>query len=222
MPMARIVLLEDESVLREELAAFLAKRGHEIKGAGTLADFWPLMAAVDIAVIDLMLPDGDGFAATARLRETSPAAGVIMLTARGGLEDKLQGLACGADHYLVKPFRLLELAAIIESLLRRLGVGWRLNLQAHCLTSPDGFSLAVTASEMTLLKLLSTVPPGGFVERRSVVEALGQNWLDYDLRRLDTLVSRFRHRWQDESGQPLPLRTEHRKGYSFADTLRRV
>ena len=217
--MARIILLEDEIVLREEFAAFLGKRGHEIREAGTLAEFWPLMEAVDVAVIDLMLPDGDGFAATAHLRKVSSTVGVIMLTAHGGLEDTLLGLASGADHYLVKPFRLLELAVIIEALLRRVGAGWRLNLQAHRLTSPDGFSLALTPSEMTLLTLLTTLPPGGFIDRRSVVEALGQNWLDYDLRRLDTLVSRLRHRWKEESGQILPLRTEHRKGYSFGDTL---
>jgi two-component system, OmpR family, response regulator len=217
--MARIVVLEDEAVLREELAAFLGKRGHTIKEAGALADFWPLMAGVDIALIDLMLPDGDGFSAVTRLRETCPAVGVIMLTARSGLQDTLQGLASGADHYLIKPFRLLELAAIIETLLRRMGAGWRLSLPAHRLTSPDGFCMALTASEMTLLKLLTTVPPGGFIDRRSVVEALGQNWLDYDLRRLDTLVSRLRHRWLEETGQCLPLRTEHRKGYSFGVAL---
>lgn len=217
--MARIVLLEDETVLREELAAFLGKRGYEIHEAGTLVDFWPHMAAVDIAVIDLMLPDGDGFSVAARLRETNPAAGIIMLTARGGLQDRLQGLGSGADHYLVKPFRLLELAAIIEALLRRVGAGWRLHRQAHCLTSPDGSNLALSVSEMTLMKLLSNLPSGGFIDRRTVVEALGHEWLDYDLRRLDSLVSRLRKRWLAVTNQALPLRTEHRKGYSFGAPL---
>lgn len=80
--MAGIVLLEDEAILRQELAGFLERRGHRVSQAGSLAAFWPLMAAAEVAIIDIMLPDGEGFEAVQRLREASPQAGVILLTAR--------------------------------------------------------------------------------------------------------------------------------------------
>lgn len=219
--MARIALLEDENTLREELAAFLNRRGHVTLEAGTLADFWPLMTTADLAIIDIMLPDGSGFEAAALMRETVPHAGIVMLTARSATEDKLQGLYGGADHYLVKPFRLLELAAIIDALLRRVGAGWRLMMQDHRLISPEGFSSALSATEATLLDLLATHPQR-MVSRRELVEALGYDWLNYDLRRLDKLVSRFRSRWLAESGQELPLKTEYGQGYRFGTLLQRL
>lgn len=219
--MARIALLEDETLLRKELAAFLSKRGHEVAQAGTLAEFWPLMPQVDIAILDLMLPDGSGEEVARRLRLEHPRVGILMLTARGAIQNRLQGLDAGADHYLVKPFRLVELAAIIDALLRRLGVGWRLDGQRRLLIAPDGFSSALSVAEMTLFNLLCG-HPGEVVTQRTLVEALGFDWLDYDRRRLDKLVSRLRHRWQEESGQELPLKTEYRHGYSFGALIQRL
>ena len=219
--MARITLLEDEVLLRKELAAFLSKRGHEVAQAGTLAEFWPLMSQANIAILDLMLPDGSGEEVARRLRQERPRVGILMLTARGAIQDRLQGLDAGADHYLVKPFRLLELAAIIDALLRRLGVGWRLDGQRRLLIAPDGFSSALSVAEMTLFNLLCD-HPGDVVTQRTLVEALGFDWLDYDRRRLDKLVSRLRHRWQEESGQELPLKTEYRHGYSFGALIQRL
>ena len=219
--MARIALLEDETLLRKELAAFLSKRGHEVVRAGTLAEFWPLMPLADIAILDLMLPDGSGEEAAQRLRQEHPRVGILMLTARGAIQDRLQGLAAGADHYLVKPIRLVELAAIIDALLRRLGVGWRLDRQRRLLVAPDGFSLPLSVPEMTLFDLF-VAHPGEVITQRVLVEALGFDWLDYDRRRLDKLVSRLRHRWQEESGQELPLRTEYRHGYSFGALMQRT
>lgn len=216
--MARIALLEDEATLREELSMFLSKRGHTLLQAGTLAEFWPVMPTVDLAIIDIMLPDGSGFEAATLMRDAVSRAGIIMLTARSATQDKLQGLYGGADHYLVKPFRLLELAAIIDALLRRVGTGWRLDVQQHQLISPEGFSSALSAPEMTLFALLST-DPEHTVSRRALVEALGHDWLSYDLRRLDKLISRLRLRWQEESGQELPLKTAHRQGYSFSAAI---
>ncbi|HPB74966.1 MAG TPA: response regulator transcription factor [Chromatiaceae bacterium] len=219
--MARIALLEDEILLRKELAAFLSKRDHEVAQAGTLAEFWPLMPQVDIAILDLMLPDGSGEEVARRLRQEHPRVGILMLTARGAIQDRLQGLDAGADHYLVKPFRLVELAAIIDALLRRLGTGWRLDGQRRLLIAPDGFSSALSVAEMTLFNLLCG-HPGEVVTQRTLVEALGFDWLDYDRRRLDKLVSRLRHRWQEESGQELPLKTEYRHGYSFGALIQRL
>jgi DNA-binding response OmpR family regulator len=219
--MARVTLLEDEAIVREELAAFLNKRAHTVTQAGTLAEFWPLMATTDIAILDLMLPDGSGLDAAAQLRQHVPRAGVIVLTARGAIQDRVQGLNGGADHYLVKPFRLLELAAIIDALLRRLGGGWRIAFQQRELIGPDGYRSTLSATEMVLFELLCA-SPGQVVSRRALIAGLGEDWRNFDERRLDQLISRLRRRWRDGCGQELPLKTEHRKGYSFGEMIHRL
>ncbi|MBS1224223.1 MAG: DNA-binding response regulator [Proteobacteria bacterium] len=219
--MATILPLEDDEILREELALFLVELGHRVLEAGTLADFTSLLPAADLAIIDLMLPDGDGFEVTARLRACRPMVGAIILTARDTLRDKVQGLTSGADYYLVKPIHLEELAAIIVALLRRVAPGWRLDLKDRRLISPEGHVIALSPMEMTLFDLLSR-NPGKTVIRQALVAALGYNWLDYDVRRLEQLISRLRRRWEAETGQSLPLKTVHRFGYSFGADLHRV
>ncbi|CRI64778.1 Two component transcriptional regulator, winged helix family [Thiocapsa sp. KS1] len=219
--MRDIVLLEDHPILRDEIASCLDKHGHAVTSVGTLADFWPLMPKVRIAIIDITLPDGSGFDAVDRLRALSPRAGIIVLTARGSLDDKLAGLAAGADHYLVKPFSLLELSAIIEALKRRVGHGWSLDPQRRELINPSGAALALSTSEFAVLEILAK-HQGEIVDRRFIVEAMGHDWLAYDLRRLDSLVSRLRHRWMREVGKTLPLKTEHGRGYRFTEGIRLI
>ena len=219
--MARIALLEDEIALREEMAVFLGKRGHVILQAGTLAEFWPLLPGIDLAILDLMLPDGSGVEAAARLHHYNPRAGIILLTARSALEDKLVGLEGGADQYLVKPVRFLELAAFVDALLRRMGAGWRLEILHHRLLGPEGFGMELNTHELTLFELLAGTPPGQIVTRRALIAAFGEAWLDYDERRINTLVSRLRRRWREGCDQELPLKTERGAGFSFGGTIQR-
>ena len=217
--MPRIVLLEDEPDFRQELAAFLRGRGWEVTEAGSLAAFWPIMEKADIAIIDVNLPDGLGFEAVARLRQCRTSAGIIMLTARGTLQDKLNGFGEGADHYLTKPFRLLELEAIVRALLRRVDNAWCVNPRTQTLTDPNGHQLSLNPSESILLRLLAASPEQR-VDKRTLVEAWGHNWLDYDLRKLDLIISRLRQHWLQTGAENLPLKTEHRQGYSFSAPLR--
>ncbi len=214
--MTSLVLLEDENDLREEIAAFLVAEGYIVVQAATVADFDRQIAAekFDIAVIDVGLPDGDGFEVAADLRRSQPGMGIVMLTARSATEDKLQGLRGGADHYLVKPIKLTELSAFIGSLARRLPCGWRLLANRKMLHAPDGRGIQLSSQELILMTLLAG-HAGEKVSRRSIVAAFGADWLSYDLRRLDTLVSRLRRRWKTELGIELPVRTEHGEGYSF-------
>ncbi|MDF3882530.1 response regulator transcription factor [Cupriavidus basilensis] len=212
--MGNVILLEDEIELREELAAFLQKRGWMVSQAGSLAEFLPLAAQAEIAVIDVMLPDGTGFDAASRLRQERPGCGIVMLTARGESQDKIHGLNGGADHYLVKPVKLLEFDAILRALSRRVIANWRLDRQACTLVAPAGERLAVSSNESKLLEMLARNPAQP-VNRRQIAEGFGFDWLSYDERRLETMVSRLRQRWRSESGTELPLRTAHRKGYTF-------
>ena len=218
--MPTILLLEDELALREEVADFLCNRGHRVLQAGTLADFVPLVPQARICLLDLMLPDGTGLDAARMVREQSSQVGIIMLTARGQLQDRLEGLRCGADHYLVKPFGLLELGGIIDALLRRVGIEWILDANAGRLSDPEGRSMNLTPQEMTLVRSLCEAGAEP-VSKRQLVEALGQDWSSYDLRRLDTLVSRLRLRWRREVGRELPLKTLHREGYGFLGVIER-
>ncbi len=151
--MATIVLLEDEVDYRQELSDFLRGRSHAVAEAGSLREFWPVVGWADVAIIDVNLPDGEGFLAVSRLRASDPATGIVLLTARGTLQDKLTGLGGGADHYLVKPFRLLELEAIILALLRRVRVGWQINPKTHVLSDPGAHSLLLNPFETSSVPL---------------------------------------------------------------------
>lgn len=216
--MTTIALLEDEVGLREEVADFLESCGHRVLQAGSLAEFPPLLSQARIVILDVMLPDGSGFDAVRLVRAASRRTGIVMLTAMGELQDRLAGFSEGADHYLVKPFRLLELEAVIEALLRRIGREWVYDTRRSTLVDPLGRSLDLTDQEAAFVALLAR-SNGAVISRREVVDALGQDWSTYDLRRLDTLVSRLRTRWRRISGQGLPLRTLHREGYGFGETI---
>ncbi|WP_370597571.1 response regulator [Plesiomonas shigelloides] len=89
--MAKIVLLEDESDLLQETAAFLQSCGHVVTAVSSCAEFTAVMMTADIALIDIMLPDGNGFDMAAALRRVKPRAGIIILTAKNATEDKLRG-----------------------------------------------------------------------------------------------------------------------------------
>lgn len=216
--MPKIVLLEDEQALREEVADFLASQGHEVLQAASLAEFAPLSGAGRVAVLDVMLPDGSGYDALGMIRQSAPRTGIVMLTALGALNDRVAGLAAGADHYLVKPFRLLELQAVIEALLRRVGREWVFDERTSQLHAASGASLELSTKEAQFMALLARAG-GQPVSRRQIVQALGHDWASYDLRRLDTLVSRLRTRWLKETGQDLPLKTLHGEGYAFGASI---
>jgi DNA-binding response OmpR family regulator len=119
----RLLLVEDNLSLIELVSKGLEKAGFEVDSAGSLADSFDALADGSYAaiVLDLGLPDGDGAAILRRLRERGDSTPVLVLTARGTLQDRVTGLHHGADDYLVKPFALEELVARIHALLRRPG-----------------------------------------------------------------------------------------------------
>ena len=216
--MVTITLVEDEPDLRAEVASFLTGRGHQVLAVANVKSLDALPNPGDVAVIDVMLPDGNGLDAVAALRQRSPEMGVVMLTALGRLQDKVSAYACGADNYLVKPVDFLELGAVVDALCRRVSPHWRLNLMRQSLSAPGQSELPLYTQETRLLEALAR-QPGKTLSRRSLVEFMGHDWLNYDERRLDTMISRLRKRWREHAGSELPLRTEHRGGYRFEVTL---
>ena len=120
-PEARLLVVEDEPNIRELLATSLRFAGFEVHvaadGAGALrqaAEHDP-----DLVVLDVMLPDMDGFTVTRKLRDSGRVLPIVFVTARDSLEDKIQGLTVGGDDYVTKPFSLEEVVARIRAVLRR-------------------------------------------------------------------------------------------------------
>jgi len=117
----RILVVEDEEAIAAFLVDGLGKAGYavDLASTGHEALHWIAIAPYDVIVLDIMLPDMDGFAVCAHLRAREQPTPVLMLTARDAIEDRVTGLDCGADDYLVKPFAFPELLARIRALLRR-------------------------------------------------------------------------------------------------------
>ena len=119
--MASLLLVEDDQNLREALEDNLRDEGYEVRAAATVAQAWAALseAVPDLVVLDLMLPDGDGYSLCKRIRGASMPCRVLMLTARTLEDDLVKGFESGADDYLAKPYRLRELLARVAALLRR-------------------------------------------------------------------------------------------------------
>lgn len=117
-----IVVVEDNDGLRDATVDFLTANGHSVSGMVCAEDVddTPTRDLPDLYLIDVNLPGENGFALAARIRRSQPRAGIVIMTARGQLNDRLEGYGCGADNYLVKPVEQAELLACIGSLAHRL------------------------------------------------------------------------------------------------------
>lgn len=223
--MANLILLEDETVLRAELADFLGEQGHRVDAAGSIAEFEQKLRPGEhlIALVDLGLPDGEGLDLIARLRAAGERLGIIVATARSGSRNKAEGLIQGADHYLCKPFDLAELSATITALARRLEDSgtrprWLLDTLRCQLIPPGKAAIDLTSQSYIVFRTI-TSGEGKPVSRRKIVEALGENYLHYDQRRLDTQMHQLRKLVIESSGLELPVRTARGRGYQITEAV---
>jgi DNA-binding response OmpR family regulator len=218
----RIALVEDDDALRDRvLVPGLRDYGFDVHAMRDAAALDALMAEtpVDIVVLDVGLPGEDGFAVTQRLRAVS-GVGVVLLTGRGEVADRIRGLSEGADAYLAKPVVLGELAATLHSLARRLrasptltvAADWRLDSDDWCLRSPKGASIALSRPERDVLRQLFATR-GHQVPRETLIADLTDNAFDFDPHRLEMLIHRLRTKVLDGSGERLPLRAVRGAGY---------
>lgn len=217
--MTHVILLEDEPVLREELAEFLTHQGYSVTVAGTVAEFKTLFRPQlhQVAVLDLGLPDGDGLDLIAQMRGSGLRLGIVVLTARADTPHKVQGLTTGADHYLPKTGDLSELAATILALARRMQVQaqpvWRLQASPRQLIPPGCAPIGLSTQDFCVLKALAL--GGDTVTREAIVRALGADYLAYDQRRLDTQMRRLRRKVEEACGLNLPVATLRSVGFAF-------
>lgn len=220
--MASILILEDERDLREEIADYLSNIGHEVQAVETHKQFLSYVRtnSPDIAILDRLLPDGDGLQLVEEMRQQGARMGVIVLTALGDEQQRLKGYAAGVDHYLSKPLRLQELGAVLSALAWRMqiGGGWRFVLKAWDLAVPSGQTVRLTTQEMIFLSTLLK-HKGAVVTRRKLIEALGKDILGYDPRNLDALLLRLRKKVQGTTTVPLPVKTVHGVGYTALSGL---
>lgn len=219
--MYKLILLEDEQVLRQELAEFLGDLGYAVDAVCTLAEFRQIYTAAShqMAVLDLTLPDGDGMNLIRELRQQGHRIGIVVLTARGGMPDKIAGLDEGADYYLAKNADLDELAATLAALKRRLAQPeasgcWILEVGRRRLLPPGLSAIQLSRQDVTVLHTLMAAQ-GATVSRQHIVLALGEDFLHYDQRRLDTQMRRLRRKAEETLGIPLPVNTSRNVGYSF-------
>ena len=216
---ARIIVVEDNPGLLEDMVFQLQHAGFAVRGAadGRQLDALLSQEDCDILLLDVNLPFESGFDIARRMR-SSGQRGVIMLTARQSLEDKLQGLADGADIYMVKPIDRRELIGCINSLFRRISPatphpGWRLNLESRLLTAPDGRQLELTPQEARTLNLLLTLP-GEIFHRSEVLKSLGIDFAGVPDSRINMVMSRLRLKLANFDPE-LRIKTWRNAGYNF-------
>ena len=119
----KILVVEDEKLLADSLKSLLEKNGFEVDTAydGETGEEYAELGVYDLLILDVMMPGLNGYQVARRVRSKRLATPILMLTAKSGLEDRIEGLNSGADYYLTKPFNSRELLACINALLRRQG-----------------------------------------------------------------------------------------------------
>ena len=240
--MTRILIVEDEQHLAEGLRFNLEAECYDAEvvdtGEAALARLRETDPAVDLMVLDVMLPGLSGFEVATTLREQGHYVPILMLTARGRADDVVRGFAAGADDYLPKPFELSVLIARIGALLRRHAWGHRRPPAPPVAAAPVpdhyGFAgreidfaalelrrgertLPLTLMEANLLRFL-VQREGQIVSRKDILEQVWGVHEDTDTRAIDNFIVRLRRYIEDDAASPKHLLTVRSVGYRFVAT----
>jgi len=227
MAVTRVLVVDDEPMVRDVLARYLAKEGFAVDtaedGEAALAAYE--RTAPDLVVLDLMLPRVDGLEVFRRIREHGPAA-VIMLTAKGEETDRVVGLELGADDYVTKPFSPREVVARVRAVLRRAGVKVTAP-QSDVLAFGDlkidgprrevdksGALVRLTRKEFDLLYFLASQPGTTFSRSQLLEEVWDFAW-DGDTATITVHIRRLREKLEDAPSNPAHLVTVWGVGYRF-------
>jgi two-component system response regulator PhoP len=219
----RLLIVEDENQLRAQLTAHLHKAGYVVQQApdGEEGLYLGLELPLDLAIIDLGLPGISGMELIRQLRQAGKSFPILILTARGNWQDKVEGLEAGADDYLVKPFHIEELLARLNALLRR-AAGWSQPVLEFGPVSIDTRSQEVrvedrlvelTAYEYKLIEYLA-LHHGEVVSKTELTEHLYEQDYDRDSNVLEVFVGRLRRKL-DPDNRFKPIETLRGRGYRF-------
>lgn len=224
--MPLILLVEDDLAIREGIADALRFHDYDViaVGEGKAGLAAALREPVDLAVLDLMLPDLDGLTVCRKIKDAKPQVAVILLTVRGRESDKLLGFEMGADDYLTKPFSLKELLARVNAVLRRnapdmvaperIAIGSAQVDFARFIVLRGGVETVMTVKECAILKLLAEAP-GKVVSRGDIIEAVWKGEYEPTTRTVDNFILKLRHKIEDEPDRPRHILTVHGAGYKL-------
>ncbi|QSX28734.1 MULTISPECIES: response regulator [Shewanella] len=218
----RILVVEDDPLLSHHLKVQLTELGNQVQVARTAGDgfYQATNYPIDVAIVDLGLPDGDGISLITQLRNEGLKAPILILTARVNWQDKVEGLNAGADDYLVKPFQKEELVARLDALVRR-SAGFvkprissgdlELDLAAKQVTL-NGERMEVTAFEYLILEYLMRHCHEVVAKQRLLDVIYGDK--EGDPNTIEVMVSRLRKKLTKE-GMDTPIVTIRGQGYKF-------
>ncbi|MCC1495850.1 two-component system response regulator OmpR [Alcanivorax sp. 1008] len=230
-PTDKILVVDDDQRLRGLLQRFLEEQGFYVKGVADAEQMDKALSRelFSLIVLDLMLPGEDGLSICKRLRQRGDDVPIIMLTAKGDDNERIEGLQLGADDYLAKPFNPQELDARIRAVLRRrvrdlpgapsrdqeqISFGpWTLDLGTRIL-SRDGQEVGLTTGEFAVLKALAQHQREPLTRDKLMNLARGREWSAME-RSIDVQVSRLRRLIEEDPSRPRYLQTVWGVGYVF-------
>lgn len=224
----RLLIVEDDTDIRELLQRCLISEGYAVTARASGRELAGLLTHQhhDLALIDINVTDPDGLMLTQQLR-TRFAIGIIIISSRAELNDRIAGLDMGADDYLIKPFAMTELYARIRSVLRRqdhaLPVleshmqfdGWTLDTSSRTLRDEDGHAVALTCGEYRLLETLAR-RAGRVLSRAQLLDEMHDNDDFAFDRSIDVAIMRLRRKLGDGGPNARLIKTVRGGGYIFA------
>ena len=226
--MKKVLIMEDEVNIRSFVVINLKRAGYDAIEAGTGQEALDKLRDnpdIGVAILDIMLPDIDGFEVCRRIRANNKQIGIIMLTARTQEMDKVTGLMTGADDYVTKPFSPAELTARIDALYRRMGSDvsmdaevlsrgpFVMNTRNHTLEK-DGIRIRLTQVEYSILKLFMT-NAGRALSREEILSAVWGRDFEGELKIVDVNIRRLRIKIEDDTANPTYITTVWGYGYKW-------
>ena len=226
--MKKVMILEDEVNIRSFVVINLKRAGYDAIEAGTGQEALDRLREnpdIGVAILDIMLPDIDGFEVCRRIRANNKQIGIIMLTARTQEMDKVTGLMTGADDYVTKPFSPAELTARIDALYRRMGSDtgaedqvlvrgpFVMNTQNHTLEK-SGNRIRLTQVEYSILKLFMQ-NAGRALSREEILSAVWGRDYEGELKIVDVNIRRLRIKIEDDATTPAYITTVWGFGYKW-------
>lgn len=229
MQKSRIFVVEDEENLANTIALNLKIENHEVliarTGSEALKLFTKQHSQLDLVLLDVMLPDINGFDLCKEFRQMNPALPVIFLTAKNQTADKIEGLKLGADDYITKPFDLEELLLRINNLIRRskkeiasgyLFEGGEINFTTYDITDVQGNKHTLSKREIGLLELL-TSNVNKVISRDEILEKLWEPDENASSRTIDNYILNFRKYFEKNPKAPQHFHSIRGVGYKFID-----
>jgi two-component system phosphate regulon response regulator OmpR len=222
----RVLVIEDDALVRDLVTLNVAHAGYEVVEAVDFASGMSqlLEGSWDLALVDAMLPGGDGFTLTRTAREKGVRKPILLLTARADVPSRVRGLDCGADDYLAKPFDVQELLARVRAALRRASPGpmrdTRLTLGTYWVRFDTGQAftseglLSLSEKELRLMQLFANRPDEALSRADILEEVWGMDAFPTD-RTVDNFIMRLRRLFEADPEAPTHLLTLRGRGYLF-------